>query len=93
MNSQMALDNVGKNIARRHPPNTAISLKKGNLIHPPLCYFLKRKTAALIFILKPPFGIENFIRMIITAETTVFYSFQEVNQCSAAKKTTPNKNS
>jgi len=41
--------------------------------------FLKRKTAALIFISKPPFGIEDF------------YTYDYYRRCSAAKKPLPTK--
>jgi len=45
----MALDNVGTNLARRHPPNTAVSLKKGELNTPYDMLFFKKENGGLDF--------------------------------------------
>ncbi|MFR3687474.1 MAG: hypothetical protein ACLTXM_20855, partial [Enterococcus sp.] len=59
---------------RRYPLDTAVSLNKGDFNTPSVFLFLKKKTAALIVMSKPPLGSLYFVwaHENPTASTTVF---------------------
>ena len=71
---KMLSDYVDTKATRRYPLDTAVSLKKGDFNTPSVFLFLKKKTAALIVMSKPPLGSLYFVwaHENPTASTTVF---------------------
>ena len=63
-------------MTRQYLLDTAVSLKKGDLNTPSVFLFLKKKTAALIIIPKPPLGRLYSVRRVKTLPpNNVFFYF------------------